>query len=99
MRKGKNRPGYEHNNLHMIFEINIDGEFTINAWFVDDEYTATLPVSIAYPSVVSRESVRIVFILASLNYLEIFACDIGNSYINANYGEKLWTEVGTEFWT
>ena len=50
---------------------------------MDDEYTATLPVSIAYPSVVSRESVRIVFILASLNYLEIFACDIGNSYLNA----------------
>ena len=28
MRKGKNRPGYEHINVNMIFDINMDGKFT-----------------------------------------------------------------------
>ena len=47
----------------------------------------------------SRESVRISFLLASLNDLDIFACDIGNSRLNAKFREKLWTESSTEFGT
>ena len=47
----------------------------------------------------SRESVRIVFILASLNYLDIFVRDIVNAYFNSKCGGKLWTEAGTEFGT
>ena len=34
MRKRKIRPGYEHVNVHMIFDIKVDGKFTINAIFV-----------------------------------------------------------------
>ena len=44
----------------------------------------------------SRESVSIEIILASLNDLEIFTCDIGNAYIDEKYIEKIWTEAGTE---
>ena len=29
MRKGKIKPGYEHANVHMIFDIKMDGKFTI----------------------------------------------------------------------
>ena len=47
----------------------------------------------------SRESVRITFLFASLNDLYIFACDIGNAYLNDKYREKIWTESGTEFGT
>ena len=43
------------------------------------------------------ESFRIAFLLASVNDLDIFACDIGNAYRNTNCREKLWTEAGTEF--
>ena len=47
----------------------------------------------------SRESVSIAFLIAPLNYLDIFACGIGNAYINAKCREKLWTEARTEFVT
>ena len=81
----------------MIFGINMDGKFTRKEILVTKVHTTSPPPSIKYSSVVSRESVRIEFLLASLNELDIFACDIGNAYLNAKFREKLWTESGTEF--
>ena len=34
MRKRKIRPGYEHVNVHMIFDMKVDGEFIRKAIFV-----------------------------------------------------------------
>ena len=74
----------------MIFEINMDGKFTRKEILVDNGYTTAPSSSITYSSVCFREIVRIVCLLAYLNYLEIFACDIGNEYLNTKYREKLW---------
>ena len=79
----------------MIFDKNMVGKFTRKARLVDDSHTTSLPSSMTYSSVVSRESVRVSFLLAYLNDLEIFARDIGNTYLNAKFREKLWTESGT----
>ena len=84
MRKGKVKPGYEHVNVNIISNINMDGKFTRKARLVADGHTTAPPSSITYSSVVSRESVWIAFLLAYLNDLDIFACDIGNEYLNAN---------------
>ena len=46
-----------------------------------------------YSSVVSRESVRLCFLIASLNNLNILAADIGNAYLNAVCKEKVHTKV------
>ena len=46
-----------------------------------------------------RGSVRIVFLLASLNDIDIFTCDIVDAYLNAKCREKFWTEAGTYFGT
>ena len=46
-----------------------------------------------------RESVRTEFLLASLNDLEIFACNIGNVHLNTKCREKFLAEVGIEFGT
>ena len=43
MRKGKINPGYEHVNLHMIFDIKMYGKFTIKAIFVADGHTIAPP--------------------------------------------------------
>ena len=75
----------------MIFDINMDGKFTRKAILVADVHTTALTSSITYSSVVSRESVRIAFLLESLNDLDIFACDIGNAYLYAKCREKTWT--------
>ena len=62
MRKGGIKPVYEHVNVHMIFDIKMDGKFTRKAILVADDHTTAPPSSIIYSSVVSRESVRIEFI-------------------------------------
>ena len=58
------------------------------------------PSSITYASVVMHDSVRLAFLIAALNGLDILACDIGNAYLNAPCREKIWflggAEVGTE---
>ena len=74
MRKWNINPGYEHVNVHMIYDIKMDGRFTRKSILVADGYTTSPPSSITYSSVVSRESVSISFIPASLNDLDIFAC-------------------------
>ena len=81
--------------MNMIFDKNMDGKFTRKARLVDDSHTTSLPSSMTYSHVVSRESVRTEFLLESLNELEIFVCDIGNAYLNSKFREKLWTVAGT----
>jgi hypothetical protein len=46
---------------------------------------------------VTRESVRIAFLIAALNELEIKSIDIGNAYLNAPAREKVYTTAGLEF--
>jgi hypothetical protein len=41
-----------------------------------------------YSSVVSRDSVRLFFLLAAINDLDVLACGIQNAYINAATKEK-----------
>ena len=81
----------------MIFDIKMDGSFTRKARLVADGHKTKPPTSMTYSSVVSRDSVRIALTLASLNSLEVSACDIGNAYLNAQCREKLWTIAGSEF--
>ena len=69
MRKGEINPGYEHVNVHIIFDIKMDGKFIRNEILVADGHTTATPSSITYSSVVSRDSVSIVFLIASLNEL------------------------------
>eukprot|EP00956_Cyclotella_meneghiniana_P022806 scaffold43502_cov23-Cyclotella_meneghiniana.AAC.1 len=52
--------------------------------------------SITYSSVVSRDSVRLAFLIAALNELDIMSCDIGNAYLNAPCREKIWFKAGIE---
>jgi hypothetical protein len=55
------------------------------------------PASLTYSSVVSRDSVRIAFLIAALNDLDILSCDISNAYLNAPCREKIWFVAGHEF--
>ena len=79
----------------MIFDINMDGKYTSKARLVADGHTTAPSSSITDSSVVSRERVRIEFLLESLSDLDKFACHIGNAYINYKCREKIWTEAGT----
>ena len=50
-----------------------------------------------YASVVERETVRIAFLIASRNDLEILAGDIQNAYLNVHTKEKIYFYAGDEW--
>jgi hypothetical protein len=78
----------------MIFDIKMD--FTRKARLVASGHTTKTPASTTYSSVVLRISVRIAFMFAAPNDLDILAADVGNAYLNANCREKIWTIAGPE---
>ena len=55
------------------------------------------PSTITYSSVVSGESIRIGFLVAALNGLDVLAADIQNAYLNAPTEEKVWFRAGPEW--
>ena len=87
--------GYQEIRCHWIFDVKMD--LTRRARFVAGGHTTETPASMTYSSVVSRDSVRIAFLIAALNDLEILACDIGNAYLNAPCKERIWFVAGPEF--
>ena len=75
----------------------MDGKFTRKARFVAGGTTTDPPVSLTYYIIFSRDSFWVAFTLADLNDLDIWACDIGNTYLNEKCREKIWKKAGTEF--
>eukprot|EP00980_Cylindrotheca_fusiformis_P023006 scaffold10033_cov140-Cylindrotheca_fusiformis.AAC.1 len=66
----------------------MDGKFTRKARLVaNGNETPVAPKYDRYSSVVSRESVRIGFLYAALNDLDILSRDISNAYLNAPCSE------------
>ena len=55
------------------------------------------PVSVTYSTVVSRDSVRILLMVAALNGLDVQGSDIQNVFLSANNLEKHWLRAGSEF--
>jgi hypothetical protein len=87
--------GFKWIRCHMIFDVKMD--FTWKARFVAGGHMTDPPTTITYASVVSRDSMRIAFMLAALNDIDILACDIGNAYLNAKPRENVYTTAGPEF--
>ena len=50
-----------------------------------------------YASVVSRETVRIALMIATLNDLQLKVGNILNAYFQAPVAEKIWITLGPEF--
>jgi hypothetical protein len=55
------------------------------------------PPFLTSSTVVSRDSVRIGFLLAALNNLDLVSIDIGNAYLQAKTKERVYTIAGPEF--
>jgi hypothetical protein len=81
--------------FHMIFDVKID--LTRKARFVAGGHWTDASSQLTYSSVVTRESVRIAFLIAALNDLDILAADVGNAYLQAPAREKVHTTAGPEF--
>jgi len=87
--------GYQWIPCHMVFDIKLD--LTRKARFVAGGHWTDPDPNLSYSTVVTRESVRIAFLIAALNEIEIKSIDIGNAYLNAPAREKVYTTAGPEF--
>ena len=79
--------GFQEIGCHLILDVKMD--FTRKSRFVAQGYTTEAPSVITYSSVVSRDSVRLDFMIAALNGLDIMSCDMENAYLNATNREKI----------
>ena len=82
MREGKVKPVLKHVGTHIIFGINVDGKFIHKAILLVGGHKTSPPPYIAYSIFLTRESVRLAFLIAGMNYLYMCACNIGNPYLN-----------------
>jgi len=88
-------PGYKKIPLRMIFDIKMD--FTHKARLVAGGHRTDPPTTLTYSSVVSRDTVRLAFMIAALHDLDILMGDIGNAYLHAPTSEKVYAVAGPEF--
>jgi len=87
--------GYKQIPCHIIFDIKMD--FSRKACFIAGGHKTDPPSTITYSNVVSRDSVRIAFLIAALKNLDVLSADIGNAYINAKVREQIYFIAGDEF--
>ena len=80
---------------HIMYDIKHDGHH--KACLVAGGHLTDTPVESVYSSVVSLKGLRLVIFLAELNGLEVWATDVGNSYLEARTKEKVYVIAGPEF--
>ena len=89
--------GYTQIRCHIVFDIKF-GDLRRKARLVCGATDVDPPSHVCtYASVVSRDSVRIAFMLAALNGMDLMGADCANAYLNAESREKLCTVLGPEF--
>ena len=69
--------GFKQIACHIIYDVKFD--LTRKARYVGGGHKTKVSSVMSYSSVVSRDSVRIMFLVAALNDLDIQLCDIGNA--------------------
>ena len=80
---------------HLVFDIKLD--MTRKARYVAGGHLTDVPPSMTYSSVVSRDTVRIGFLMAALNDLDVLAGDIQNAFLSAPTKEKVHFYAGKEW--
>ena len=87
--------GFQKIACHIVYDVKFD--LTRKARYVGGGHMTNVPAAQSYSSVVSRDSVRIMFLIAALNDLDIKMCDIGNAYLNAETRERVYFIAGPEW--
>ena len=73
--------GYKHIDLMTVFDVKMD--ITRKARICARGDQTEVPSSITYASVVTRDSIRLGFLIASLNRLKVLSADVAGAYLNA----------------
>ena len=80
---------------HMVFDIKME-DFRQKAGLVAGGHMTKAPATIMHVSIVSNKTVRMAFMIATLNSLEIKLDDTLNADVKAPVTEKVWTSLDPE---
>ena len=83
--------GHEYLDYHMVFDIKITLDHKCRL-VADGQKAEEQPRENNYTSVPSRDSVRMFFLLAVLNYCDVKTANIQNTYLTAPITEKYWVK-------
>ena len=87
--------GYQRIPYHIVFDVKFDGRR--KARLVAGGNRTDPPKEDIFSGVVSMEAVRLGFILARMNDLQVCAGDVGNAFLNGKTNEKVFIVAGPEF--
>ena len=87
--------GHTKITCHIIFYLRLD--MTLKAQYVAGGHLTYVPTYMTYYSVVSRDTVCIVFLMADLNNLDVLAGDIQNNFFGALTKENIFFYAGDEW--
>jgi hypothetical protein len=89
--------GYQCITGHLIFDVIPPEGFRRKARYMAAGHKTDSPESITYSSVVARDSVLIVLMIAALYGLDMSCCDIKNTYLMADCHGKSLIKADSEF--
>lgn len=92
----KHLVGYQEITCY-FFDIKLNSNFNHKAHFVGDGSKTKAPKSLT-TLLFFQHSPHIVFLAASLNNIDLSACDISRMYLNSLYGKKVLFEAHPECW-
>ena len=74
---------YQEITGHLVFDVKLGENFRRKARYCADGHKTEAPSAITYSSVVSRDSVRIMLMVAALNELDLQSADVQNAFLTA----------------
>ena len=80
---------------HLIFDMKFD--LTRKARYVGGGHMTKVQTSMSYSTVVSRDTVKSMVLIAAIIGLDMKMCNIGNIYLNADTRERVWFIAGDEW--
>jgi len=89
--------GYKRITAHMVFDVKLGENFRRKARYVADGHKTEAPAALTYSTVVARDSVRILLMVAALNGLDVQCADIQNAFLTAPNLGKCYMIAGPEF--
>lgn len=82
-------------NLMIIFDVKMDLTRKAQICACGDQTEA--PSSVTYATIVSRDSICLALLIASLNNMNVLLADTAGAYLNAPCAERVHTVLGPKF--
>jgi hypothetical protein len=86
--------GYQNISGHLVFNVKLGENFRRKARYCADGHKMKTPSSVTYSTVVSKDLVRIILMIAALNGLEVLGADVQNAFLTAPCRAKVWLVAG-----